>query len=86
MLRKAVEGLSREQLDTHYREGGWTPRQIVHHIADSNMNMYIRFKLAITEDRPKVKTYNETLWSELSDAKVAPVEGSLILLYIYTLS
>ncbi len=80
LVRKAVEGLSQGRLDTPYREGGWTPRQIVHHIADSNMNMYIRYKLALTEDMPVIKPYNETLWSKLHDAKNASVEDSLVLL------
>jgi len=79
-LREAVEGLSEKQLDTPYREGGWSPRQLVHHIADSNMNSYIRFKLAVTEDKPTVKPYDQTKWSELADTKKAPVEDSLILL------
>ena len=79
-LRRAVEGLKDWQLDTPYREGGWTPRQIVHHIADSNMNSYIRFKLTMTENEPTVKTYNETEWSKLVDARTALVEPSLELL------
>ena len=80
LLREVVEGLSDKQLDTPYREGGWSPRQLVHHIADSNMNSYIRFKLAVTEDKPIVKTYDQTQWSELVDARIAPVEDSLVLL------
>ncbi len=76
-LRAAVEGLSDSQLDTPYREGGWTLRQVVHHLADAQMNWYIRPKLAVTEDLPMTKTYAEQLWSELADARTAPVEPSL---------
>ena len=76
-LRAAVEGLSDAQLDTPYREGGWTLRQVVHHLADANLNWYIRPKLAVTEDVPMTKTYAEQSWSELADAWTAPVEPSL---------
>jgi len=76
-LRAAVEGLSDGQLDTPYREGGWTLRQVVHHLADAQLNWYIRPKLAVTEDLPMTKTYAEQLWSELADARTAPVEPSL---------
>jgi hypothetical protein len=69
LFREAVKGLSDVQLDSPYREGGWSPKQLVHHIADSNMNSYIRFKLAVTEDKPTVKPYDQTLWSELADAR-----------------
>lgn len=79
-LRAAVEGLNEGQLDTPYREGGWTVRQVVHHLADSHMNAFIRFKLALTEKEPPVKPYNQKLWAELPDAKVAPVETSLTLI------
>lgn len=79
-LRKAVQGLSDEQLDTPYREGGWTVRQVVHHVADSHMNSYVRFRLALTEDAPTVKPYNEAAWAELIDAKTLDVETSLLLL------
>jgi uncharacterized damage-inducible protein DinB len=78
-LREAVKGLSEEQLDTPYRPGGWTVRQVVHHIPDSHMNAYIRFKLAMTEPEPPVKPYKENLWAELVDAKSSPVESSLTL-------
>ena len=78
-LRAAVEGLSEEQLDTPYREGGWTVRQVVHHLPDSHMNGFIRLKLALTEDEPMVKTYMEDRWAELADAKAAP-DVSLTLL------
>ncbi len=79
-LRAAVKGLSEAQLDTPYRPGGWTVRQVVHHVPDSHMNSYVRFKLAITEDEPTIKPYAEDRWAELADAKSAPVEVSLTLL------
>jgi DinB superfamily len=79
-LRRAVEGLSDAQLDTPYRPGGWTVRQLVHHIADSHLNSYSRFRWAVTEDVPSIKTYNEAVWAELPDAKMAPVEWSLALI------
>ncbi|MGC1105703.1 MAG: bacillithiol transferase BstA [Candidatus Acidiferrales bacterium] len=79
-LRAAVAGLSREQLNTPYRDGGWTVQQVVHHLADSHMNSYVRFKLALTEDEPTIKPYNETSWAELSDSKTTPVESSLTLM------
>ncbi len=77
-LRKAVSGLSDEQLDTKYRN--WTIRQIVHHLADSHLNSYIRFKLALTEERPTIKPYDESRWSLLADAQRADIEPSLELL------
>ena len=79
-LREAVKGLTEEQLDTPYRPGGWTVRQVVHHIPDSHMNAYIRFKLAMTQHQPPVKPYKEYLWAELVDAKSSPIEPSLTLL------
>jgi uncharacterized damage-inducible protein DinB len=79
-LRDAVKGLSEEQLDTPYRPGGWTIRQVVHHIPDSHMNAYVRFKLALTESEPTIKPYKENLWAELVDAKTSPVDSSLTLL------
>lgn len=79
-LRDAVAGLSREQLNTPYRDGGWTVQQVVHHLADSHMNSYVRFKLALTEEEPTIKPYNETRWAELSDSKTTPVESSLVLM------
>ncbi|SDE73366.1 YfiT family bacillithiol transferase [Terriglobus roseus] len=79
-LRNAVKDLNDAQLATPYREGGWTVRQTVHHVADSHMNAYIRMKLALTENAPVIKTYEEALWAELSDGKNAPVEWSLQLL------
>jgi hypothetical protein len=79
-VRAAVEGLADRQLDTPYRMGGWTIRQVVHHLPDSHMNSYIRFKLALTEDAPPIKPYNEAAWAELPDARSAPIEPSLTLL------
>ena len=79
-LRAAVQGLSRAQLDTPYREGGWTVRQVTHHVPESHMNAYIRFKLALTESEPTIKPYEQQLWAELPDAKTAPVDLSLDLL------
>lgn len=79
-MRAAVRGLTDSQLDTPYREGGWTVRQVVHHVADSHINSYIRFRLAVTEDDPVIKPYEEQLWAELADAKHDPVEISLTLL------
>lgn len=79
-MRAAVAGLDDEQLDTPYREGGWTVRQVVHHVVDSHLNSYVRFKLAVTEDNPAIQTYQEKLWAELPDAKSAPVAVSLAIL------
>ncbi len=79
-LREAVKGLSAEQVETPYREGGWTVRQVVHHLADSHMNAYIRFKLALTEDEPTIKTYEQERWAETVDARTAPLEVSLALI------
>lgn len=79
-LRAAVQGLSEAQLDTPYREGGWTVRQVAHHLADSHMNAFIRFKLALTEDEPTIKPYEQQKWAELPDGKTAPIEVSLVLL------
>jgi|SRR6185437_6536398 len=76
-LRAAVAGLSDAQLDTPYREGGWTVRQVVHHLADAQLNWYIRPKLAVTEDVPVTKTYAEQLWAELPDGRSGPIEPSL---------
>jgi uncharacterized damage-inducible protein DinB len=78
-LRTAVSGLSDSQLDTPYRPEGWTLRQVVHHVPDSHMNAYVRFKLALTEDSPTIKPYDENEWSRLADTKM-PVETSLQLL------
>ena len=79
-LKEAVEGWSDEQLDTPYRPGGWTVRQVIHHLADSHMNSYTRFKLALTEDKPMIKPYKEDIWAEQIDAKTLPVSVSLQLL------
>ncbi len=79
-LRAAVKGLSNEQLNEPYREGGWSLRQVVHHLADSHLNAYTRFKLAITEDEPVIKTYNEKAWAGLEDSLKADVEVSLVLI------
>lgn len=79
-LAAAVSGLDDGQLATPYREGGWTPRQVVHHLADAHLNGFVRFKLALTEDRPPIKTYEESLWAETADGREAPVDVSLRLL------
>lgn len=79
-LREAVAGLNAEQLDTPYRPGGWTVRQLVHHVPDSHLNAYTRVKLALTEDEPAIKTYDEGRWAELPDSRSVPVEVSLALL------
>jgi len=79
-MRAAIEGLSQPQLETPYREGGWTVRQVVHHVPDSHMNAYIRFKLALTEDEPTIKPYAEDRWAELADTKSTPIEVSLVML------
>src|SRR5438132_9979829 len=78
-LRAALSGLNDQQLDTPYREGGWTLRQLAHHVADSHMNAYIRFKLALTEDNPTIKTYDQAAWAKLADSKL-PIDVSLELL------
>lgn len=79
-LRAAVKGLTEPQLDTPYRPGGWTVRQVVHHVPDSHLNSYIRFKLAVTEQEPTIRPYEEKIWAELHDARTAPIEISLQLL------
>jgi hypothetical protein len=79
-LRVLVSGLTEQQLDTPYREGGWTVRQVVHHLPDSHMNSYVRFKLALTEDEPVIKPYDEAAWALLGDTAVTPVSTSLVLL------
>jgi len=79
-LRSAVDGLSPVQLDTPYRDGGWTVRQVVHHVPDSHINAYIRLWLALTEEQPTIKPYDEDAWAQLSDAKTGPIEMSLTLL------
>ena len=79
-LRTAIQGLSDRQLDTPYRDGGWTVRQVVHHVPDSHLNSYVRFKLALTETEPTIRTYMEDVWAELPEAKSASPEVSLSLL------
>jgi uncharacterized damage-inducible protein DinB len=79
-LADAVKGLTLQQLQTPYRPDGWTVQQVVHHIADSHMNAYIRFKLALTEDKPIIKPYDEKLWAELPDTKLVEVNVSLKLI------
>ncbi len=79
-LRQAVQGLNDEQLNTPYRDGGWTVRQVVHHLADSHLNAYVRTRLALTEEAPGIKPYQESLWAELYDARTLPIEPSLRLL------
>ena len=79
-FRSLVDGLPDGRLDTPYRPGGWTIRQVVHHVPDSHLNAYIRMKLAVTEDTPAVKTYEEKRWAELPEARSGPVDMSLALL------
>lgn len=79
-LNNAVDGLTTEQIDTPYRPGGWTVRQVVHHLPDSHLNAYLRFKLTVTEDEPTIRTYDQDQWAEILDAKTAPIEMSLNLL------
>ncbi len=79
-VRASVARLPDEQLDTPYRRGGWTVRQVVHHLPDSHMNGYVRFKLALTEQEPVIKPYNEAAWAELPDGRSNDIESSLLLL------
>jgi hypothetical protein len=79
-LKEAVTGLSPAQLDTPYREGGWTVRQVIHHVPESHLNAYTRTKLALTEDNPVIKPYDEDAWAKLPDVPIAPVGVSLLLL------
>ena len=79
-FRAAVKGLTDAQLDTPYREGGWTVRQVVHHLPDSHLNAYVRLKLALTESSPTIKPYAEDKWAELKDSSSTPIEVSLSLL------
>ncbi|MBS7531609.1 putative metal-dependent hydrolase [Hazenella sp. IB182353] len=80
LLKQEIDGLSEKQLDTPYREGGWTVRQVVHHLADSHLNGYLRVRLALTEDEPTILTYDENKWAALPDATGAPVSLSIHLL------
>ena len=92
LLRSAIAGLSAQQLDTPYRDGGWTVREVIHHIPDSHINAYVRFKLALTEQDPIIKPYAEDLWAKSVDNQITPVEISLTLLdalharWVYLLS
>ena len=79
-MRRAVEGLKDPQLNTPYREGGWTVRQVIHHVPDSHLNAYVRCKWAITEDNPTIKPYEEGAWAALKDSELTPIEVSLTLL------
>jgi hypothetical protein len=79
-LRKAVARLTIRQMDTPYRDEGWTARQVVHHLADSHLNCYARFRLALTEDAPTIKPYSEKAWAELPDAKSGPIDMSIALI------
>src|SRR5882724_10017417 len=79
-LRAAVKGLTPQQIETPYRGGGWTVRQVVHHVPESHMNAFIRFKLALTEDEPTIKPYNETEWAKTPDVAAEPLERSLTML------
>ncbi|GAC1397785.1 MAG: bacillithiol transferase BstA [Thermoanaerobaculia bacterium] len=79
-MREAVRGLDEKKLDTPYREGGWTVRQVVHHVPESHMHAYIRLKLALTEDNPTIKPYDESLWAETAELRDTPVETSLSML------
>ena len=80
LVASAVKGLKDNQLDTPYREGGWTVRQVVHHLADSHMNAFVRMKLVLTEDTPSFKTYEQEEWAKLVDTAKLPVESSLMIL------
>jgi hypothetical protein len=81
LLEQSLENLDEHQLQTPYREGGWTLKQVVHHLADSHINAYVRFKLALTEENPTIKPYQEALWAQLDDVERVPVNISVTLLY-----
>lgn len=81
LVEQAIENLDEPQLNTPYREGGWTVKQLVHHIADSHINAYTRFKLALTEDNPTIRTYDEKAWALLDDVDKQPINISITLLY-----
>jgi uncharacterized damage-inducible protein DinB len=80
-LEKAILNLDESQLETPYRDGGWTVKQLVHHVADSHMNAYCRFKLGVTEDNPTIRPYDQALWANLKDSQNIPVNVSLTLLH-----
>ena len=80
-LENAILNLDETQLNTPYRDGGWTVKQVVHHVADSHMNAYIRFKLGLTENNPVIKPYDEAAWAEMIDTKNLPINISLTLLH-----
>ncbi|HSJ64574.1 MAG TPA: putative metal-dependent hydrolase [Gemmatimonadaceae bacterium] len=82
LMRNAVAGLTPPQFDTPYRPGGWTVRQVVHHVPDSHVNAYVRTKLALTEDDPVIRPYDEQRWAALPDTAATPVEASLTLLEV----
>ncbi|AXY73151.1 putative metal-dependent hydrolase [Paraflavitalea soli] len=81
LMEQAIENLDERQFDTPYRDGGWTIKQVVHHVPDSHMNAYTRFKLGLTEDKPVIKPYDEVEWANLRDVSVVPVNISITLLY-----
>ena len=81
IIEHGIQNLDEAQLNTPYREGGWTLKQVVHHVADSHMNAYIRFKLGLTEDKPTIKPYDEAAWARLADTNTQPINVSLTLLH-----
>jgi hypothetical protein len=81
LVEQAIENLDEKQLETPYRDGGWTVKQVVHHVADSHINAYTRMKLGLTEDKPTIKPYEEQLWADLNDVKAVPINISITLLY-----
>lgn len=81
LIENAIENLDEHQLNTPYRDGGWTVKQVVHHVADSHINAYTRFKLGLTEDNPTIKPYEEARWADLRDVETVPVNMSITLLY-----
>lgn len=81
LLEAAIENLNEKQFETPYRDGGWTVRQVVHHVSDSHLNAYTRFKLGLTENNPVIKPYDEALWAEQKDVTMVPVNISITLLY-----
>lgn len=80
LIQKEVESLSYQDLNNRYRPAGWTIKQVVHHCADSHINSFIRFKLALTEEKPTIKPYNEAMWAELIDTKEMPIDSSLAII------